>query len=228
MPKVKIKRGSTNIDMTAMCDVAFLLLSFFMLATKFKPDEPVVVSTPSSISSTILPDTSIMMITIAPKDATHSNDRVFFTIDRKNVAATGGKDSRLGLISDMDEYKKLGLSDEEKLKFVKGASVGVPLNTLKSYLDLDGLQQKEYDRKTTGVPVDSANNELTDWITVARNNNPFLRIVIKADGGTSYPGYQKVIKTLAAMKIFSFNLVTNLESVPVGTAAYQSAQQTAK
>ena len=29
MPKVKIPRKSTAVDMTAMCDVAFLLLSFF-------------------------------------------------------------------------------------------------------------------------------------------------------------------------------------------------------
>ncbi|MEY4291989.1 MAG: hypothetical protein RIQ61_366, partial [Bacteroidota bacterium] len=33
MPKVKIPRKSTVVDMTAMCDVAFLLLTFFMLAT---------------------------------------------------------------------------------------------------------------------------------------------------------------------------------------------------
>ncbi len=46
MPKVKMPRKSTLIDMTAMCDVAFLLLTFFMLATKFKPDEPVAVVTP--------------------------------------------------------------------------------------------------------------------------------------------------------------------------------------
>ena len=37
MARAKIPRKSTNIDMTAMCDVAFLLLSFFILATKFKP-----------------------------------------------------------------------------------------------------------------------------------------------------------------------------------------------
>ncbi len=222
MPKVKIKRGSTNIDMTAMCDVAFLLLSFFMLATKFKPDEPVVVTTPSSISSTTLPDTSIMMITIDPKN------RVFFTIDSKNVAATGGKNSRAGLIDDMDQFKKLGLSNEEKMKFTKGASVGVPLNQLKSYLSQDGAAQKELEKTAAGIPIDttmgSTTNELNDWITVARNNNPYLRIVIKADAATSFPGYNKVLKTLSQMKINSFNLVTNLEAVPVGTAAYVNAQ----
>ncbi len=39
MGRAKIPRKSTTIDMTAMCDVAFLLLSFFILATKFKPPE---------------------------------------------------------------------------------------------------------------------------------------------------------------------------------------------
>ena len=64
MPKVKVPRKSTSIDMTAMTDVAFLLLTFFMLATKFKPDEPVVVDTPSSVSQIKLPETDIMQLTI--------------------------------------------------------------------------------------------------------------------------------------------------------------------
>ncbi|RPI68323.1 MAG: biopolymer transporter ExbD, partial [Ignavibacteriales bacterium] len=42
MPKVKVPRKSTLIDMTAMCDVAFLLLTFFMLTTQFKSDESVI------------------------------------------------------------------------------------------------------------------------------------------------------------------------------------------
>ena len=49
MGRAKIKRGSTNIDMTAMCDVAFLLLSFFILTTKFKPEEAIEVMPPSSV-----------------------------------------------------------------------------------------------------------------------------------------------------------------------------------
>jgi biopolymer transport protein ExbD len=34
MPKIKVKRKGTWIDMTAMTDVAFLLLTFFMLTAK--------------------------------------------------------------------------------------------------------------------------------------------------------------------------------------------------
>ena len=62
MPKVKIPRKSTTIDMTAMCDVAFLLLTFFMLTTKFKPDEAIKVEIPASVAETKLPDKDILML----------------------------------------------------------------------------------------------------------------------------------------------------------------------
>ena len=50
--------------MTAMCDVAFLLLSFFILATKFKPPEALSVVTPSSVSTKIAPEKDVVMVTI--------------------------------------------------------------------------------------------------------------------------------------------------------------------
>jgi biopolymer transport protein ExbD len=67
MPKVKAARKSTHIDMTAMTDVAFLLLTFFMLTAKMKPTEPVKVDTPSSISETKLPDANTIMILVDNK-----------------------------------------------------------------------------------------------------------------------------------------------------------------
>ena len=215
-------RKSTNIDMTAMCDVAFLLLTFFMLATKFKKDDPVMVMTPSSISQITVPDTSIMMITIDPKG------RIFFSIDRKKVGDRDVADARLGLINDMDEYKKLGLTDQEKYEFQKGAAVGVPFAQLKQYLSADPTTQKAMDQQSPGIPVDtsaeSPDNELAAWIRVARNNNPYLRILIKGDVDTKYPAIDKVINTLGDMKIFRFNLITNLEAVPPGTPAYEEAK----
>ena len=75
MSKLHFPRKNISLDMTAMCDVAFLLLTFFMLATKFKPEEPVVVKTPSSISEIPLPDVDIMLLTVDPKG------RIFFSID---------------------------------------------------------------------------------------------------------------------------------------------------
>jgi len=218
MPKLKLPRKSTNIDMTAMCDVAFLLLTFFMLATKFKPDEPVVVVTPASISKTTLPDNDIMMLTVDAKG------RVFFSIDNKKT--------RKELIENMDEYKSLGLTENDKNRFAIGASIGVPFKQLKSYLQADGDQQKVYDENTQGIPTDTSvnnvDNELAAWIRVARNANPNLRICIKADGAASYPSIKKIIATLAGWKIFKFNLVTNLKATPAGTAAYENEQARAK
>lgn len=214
MPKVKMPRKSTTVDMTAMCDVAFLLLTFFMLATKFKPDEPVTVKTPASISEIPIPDNDIMLITIDPKG------RIFFSIDNKNM--------RRSLIENIDEYKGLNLTTDEMNKFAIGSSVGVPFSQLKSYLNAEPEQQKEFDISTQGVPADTSvtneNNELAAWIRTARNTNPKLRIVIKADGSTSYPEVRKVIRTLEGWKIFKFNLLTSLKAVPPGTAAWELQQ----
>ncbi len=211
MPKLKMPRKSTNVDMTAMCDVAFLLLTFFMLATKFKPDEPVTVTTPNSISEIPLPDADIMLITVDPKG------RLFFSVDNKNV--------RKSLIEDISEYKSLNLTEQEMNSFALGSSVGVPFNQLKSYLAAAPAEQKEFDKTATGIPTDtlvtSEQNELAAWIRTARNNNPQLRITIKADADAPYPDIQKVIKTLEGWKIFKFNLITGLKAIPPGTAAYE-------
>ncbi|MBC7552470.1 MAG: biopolymer transporter ExbD [Taibaiella sp.] len=218
MGHAKIPRKSTNIDMTAMCDVAFLLLTFFMLATKFKPEEPVIVRTPSSISSVPLPDNDVMMLTVDTKG------RIFFAIDNKL--------KRKALIEDINAERSLNLSATEMNAFAIGASVGIPLNQLKSYLGSSPEQQKSIDQGTQGIPTDttvtSPNNELASWIKSARNTNPKLRICIKADGDASYPSVSKIVKTLEGWKIFKFNLITNLKSIPEGTAAFAEANAAKK
>ncbi len=212
MPKVKIPRKSTHIDMTAMCDVAFLLLTFFMLATKFKPDEPVVVKTPSSISEIPMPDTDVMLITL-DKDG-----RIFFSIENKNL--------RKELVESINTANGLGLTDEEIHAFAIGASIGTPFNQLKAYLAAQPEVRSEYDKTTTGIPADTAaitrDNELSQWVDNARHlSGNKLRVCIKADADAVYPDYRKVIKTLENLKIFKFNLITNLKAVPPGTAAYE-------
>lgn len=57
MPKIIVKRKSTFIDMTAMSDVTVLLLTFFMLTSIFIQKEPVVVTTPASVSEIKIPET---------------------------------------------------------------------------------------------------------------------------------------------------------------------------
>lgn len=209
MPKIKMPRKSTAIDMTAMCDVAFLLLTFFMLATKFKPDEPVVVVTPSSINTSLLPDADVMLITI-DKDG-----RVFFSID--------GQKKRQKLISDLDESYKLGLTEPQKTAFILGSSYGTDIKDLKRTLEMTPDEQKTQQK---GIPLDSANNELGVWLEYGRTaqaaiegNSNKLKYCIKADNQTPYPVIKKVLDTFKEKKIQKLNLVTNLEAAPAGSAA---------
>ena len=81
MPKVKVPRKSTAIDMTAMCDVAFLLLTFFILTTKFRPQEAVQIDIPPSTSQIPIPDKDIMMFNIAP------DGRIIWGMDIRELPA---------------------------------------------------------------------------------------------------------------------------------------------
>ncbi len=62
MPHIKKKRVSVRIDMTPLVDVAFLLLTFFMMTTTFKPVEDVEVIIPTSHSEIKLPETNTMLL----------------------------------------------------------------------------------------------------------------------------------------------------------------------
>ena len=64
MPKIKKARMGIRIDMTPMVDVAFLLLTFFMLTTQFRPPAEVDVILPDSHAQIKLPETDVMTITI--------------------------------------------------------------------------------------------------------------------------------------------------------------------
>ncbi len=75
MPKFKPHRQGYRIDMTPLVDVAFLLLTFFMLTTTFKPTEEVTIVLPSSHSEFKLPESDVMTIEIS-KDG-----RLFLGVD---------------------------------------------------------------------------------------------------------------------------------------------------
>ena len=198
MPKVKIPRKSTSIDMTAMCDVAFLLLTFFMLTTKFKPDDPTIVDTPSSISEIKLPETDIMTITI------DSADKVYFGID--------GQKTRVAMLKKISDKYTVQFSPEEIHAFSLTSSFGMPVANLKQFLDMKSEQKDKVIQP--GIPADSIHNELGDWILFGRQSNPKFRIAVKGDRKSSYPIVKQVIATLQERKVNKFNLITNLETAP--------------
>lgn len=70
MGKVKIKKKSTLIDMTAMSDVTVLLLTFFMLTSTFLTKEPTTVHTPSSVSVEAVPAKDLVTILVSSEDKT--------------------------------------------------------------------------------------------------------------------------------------------------------------
>jgi biopolymer transport protein ExbD len=195
MPKVKVPRKSTAVDMTAMTDVAFLLLTFFMLATKFKPDEPVIVDTPSSISETKLPDVDMMMITI------DKENRVFFGID--------GQQKRDSLLNMISAKYKIVFTEKEKKEFSLLSAFGVPVAQLKPLLDLPPTERSKI--KQPGIPSDSLNNELADWIWFSRLVNKNIRVAVKGDQSTNFPVVKQVMNTLQDKKMNKFNFITTLE-----------------
>ncbi|MFN0159326.1 MAG: ExbD/TolR family protein [Bacteroidota bacterium] len=79
MPKFKPKRQGVVMDMTPLVDVAFLLLTFFMLTTQFKPPEEVQIELPSSNSVFKLPESNVMTITLS-KDG-----RIFLGLDSQRL-----------------------------------------------------------------------------------------------------------------------------------------------
>jgi biopolymer transport protein ExbD len=208
MGRAKIPRKSTNIDMTAMCDVAFLLLSFFILATKFKPPEALTVTTPSSVSSKIAPDKNTVLITI-DKDA-----KVYFSVSDANV------NEKKEIIDAVNTAKNLGLTDAEKKMFSANptAYIGVPFSQLKSLLDKNTDQLKGI--IMPGIPVkDSTDNELVDWVRAAVGafQGSKMILLVKGDNAAKYPSFQGVIIAFKKNDQLKFQLITNPVPAPPGS-----------
>jgi biopolymer transport protein ExbD len=199
MPKVKIRRKSTWIDMTAMCDVAFLLLTFFMLTSNFTKKEPVLVATPSSVSEIKIPETNIMTVLVDP------SGKVYLGID--------GQDKRQQLIEKMAETYKVNLSPDEVKRFSLIDIFGNPMYAMKAFLNLSP-EIRDLPQNNLGIPADSTNNQFKEWVRAAREVNPDLRIAIKADQKTPYPVIKKVMKSLQELDENRYNLITKLETAP--------------
>lgn len=207
MPSVKMPRKSTDTDMTPFVDIAFLILSFFIMATKFKPPEVVEIKTPGSVMSQVLPENNAVMISM------DSLNRVYFT-----VLSSKDESKYTTIIEGINTSQNLGLSPAEIKNFKNVYMIGVPFGNLKQVLATDLKDQAKI--KLPGIPVmDSANNQLVWWIREAKAAfaGQKLNYLIKGDNNAKYPAFQAVIDALKRNDEFKYNLVTSLDGVPDGS-----------
>ena len=208
MARPKIPRKSTAVDMTAMCDVAFLLLSFFILTTKFKPSEAVPVDTPNSVAAKIAPEKDVVMITL------NKEGHVFLSTGDN----TSDKQKKHDIISSINQTKGLGLSEAEIQALVKAPFIGVPESQLKQQARLQTDQMNA--QTLPGIPTqDTTNNELIDWMRAVTDayQGGHLNIVLKGDNVAKYPSFKNVLTAFKKNRQFKFQMVTNPESVPQGS-----------
>lgn len=201
MAKVKMSKKATSIDMTAMCDVAFLLLTFFILTATAKQQEPLPVDTPNSTVQTKLPDTDLSMITVG-------DGKVFFGVTDRAV--------RIKTLELIGEHFNVAFSDDDKEKFSLVETFGVPVNQVKQMLALKASDRNKPGTQP-GIPHDSLNNQLKEWVLAARRANDEVRgnqlnFAIKGDMKEEYPAIKKVMDILQDQNVNKFNLVTGLRN----------------
>lgn len=199
MPKVKVKRKSTFIDMTAMSDVTVLLLTFFMLTSTFVQKEPVQVSTPGSVMEIKIPEQNVLQILI-DKDG-----KIFMSLDKQ--------EDRVATLQQVGEKYGITFTPEEINTFRLSNSFGVPIKNMKEFLNLKPEQQDRI-LKNYGIPNDTINKEFQTWVSTATELNKDLIIAIKADANTPYKNIKGVMNSLADIRKLRYNLITSLKNLP--------------
>ncbi len=208
MGRAKLPRKSTVIDMTAMCDVAFLLLSFFILTTKFKPSEAIAVTIPKSVAAKVAPSKDIVQV-IIDKDG-----KVFLEMDDETVKET--------IANTLNNTKGMNLDVKA---FKRSAFFGSSFSALPNYLTLPEDQRKG--NNLPGIPVkDSTNNELVTWMALVRDayQGKKPNLLLKGDNLAKYPAFKSVVDAFKKNDFLKFQMVTNPEPVPAGTDLWKKSQ----
>lgn len=205
MAKIKTRKNASSIDMTAMCDVAFLLLTFFILTATAKVPEPINVDTPSSTNKKKLASDKLVIVTVGK-----GTENIFFDLK--------GREIRKRTLELMSEKYKVSFTENEKNQFALLESFGVPIQSLSQLLKMNSAD-RNVEGTQPGVPFDSINNQLKDWIYTARQANIELNpdgteldFAIKGDAKLEYPKIKKVMDIFQDQKINTFDLVTGLRS----------------
>ena len=197
--------------MTPMVDTFAVVLTFLLLTSTMTQPEPATVDTPFSISEIKIPDFNAMTFLLAP------DGRVFMNIDngpdtilkfRPKILTEMGK--RYGI-----EFTETELRNFEKQK----SSMGVPIIKMKEWLNSDDNNLKK--ALQTGIPMDSTDNQLANWILYARQVNPAINACIKGDTETQFLVVEKLLDILQEKNVNRFSLITTLEEATVNIEEIQ-------
>ena len=211
MAKVKVKKQSTFIDMTAMSDVTVLLLTFFMFTSTFRATEPIQVTTPASVSEKLIPEKNLLTILLG------TDGKIFMSF-------TNDKDKVETLIAMGEDYQ-ITFTPEQIDAFRKLKSFGVPINSMESFLNFSDDQQQKFmmdlENPRVGIPngeqsdaigVIAVDNEFQRWVALATQKNPELKLAIKSDKITEYPKVKKIMDDLRDLRQNRYLLITSLKS----------------
>src|SRR5664279_1626415 len=154
MPKIKLPTKSPHIDMTPMVDLFSVVLTFLMLTTTMRQPEPADVVTPYSVSEKPTPDFNRMTLLLS------KDDKVYLNFDN-------GPDTLLKfrpkILAEMGKGYNITFTDNELNQFERyPSSIGLPMNKMKDFLDTKDIKLRN--AMETGIPIDSTDNQLADWI----------------------------------------------------------------
>jgi biopolymer transport protein ExbD len=188
-----------SVDMAAMCDVAFLILIFFVLTAKPVQLIPMRIDLPFSSRHGGDPENNQSGILIG-------HGKVAFEISDSKV--------REQTLLRMGNKYHIKFSSSEISKFGKIDIICVPMSELKQYID--GYYNNKAFLNQSGIPRSSNNHELANWIYESRKAyqslyGKNLQFEISADEKTRYPQIESVMNILNRQSIYGFGLITNLK-----------------
>lgn len=200
MARVKPKRQGIHIDMTPMSDLAWLLLTFFILTNEFKPPDPLSIDTPSSISSKEVKEKGTMKISIP------ENGKYYFSMDEEKY--------RIPLLNAMGKKYNISFDTKEQKVFQNISEFGVPIQQLKQYLNFTDVQREELEKSggVPGIPSDSIRPQIVEWVFEARKlaekKKDTLELDIKGDQNVQYERIKNLLDRLQDRNLNKFKLIT--------------------
>ena len=182
MGKVKIKKKSTLIYMTAMSDVTVLLLTFFMLTSTFLTKEPTTVQTPSSVSEEMIPAKDLVTVLVSSadknpnaQDPTAVEGKIFLSFTGDSIISSESLREQV-LAQAVAKYNekhpnnKVTLNDKMVSNFKKSNMMGTPFRYLEEMLSMEPAAMDklmtELDNPKVGIPINGnkdKNGNLNDF-----------------------------------------------------------------